>query len=232
LAEEEEESSEEGESLSFLHCKCSWIVDTDEHTSESGGIDSDNGSPGSQAVRGKDKGKEWHWATEEEEESSNESSKLVNVVQYKEASCKDGTSDACPFGSVEGWCTGPKDDSDGTDERGGHSPGPAPSHSPMDLSGCSSDFDLESGGVALALEDADPKQLEGWMDQEALAKALPKLAEKSHNSRLDLILCAHLTGMVRVLNLYLDPQLKSSWTNASMMVAKVEGHGMKHTCNL
>jgi hypothetical protein len=47
LAEEEEESLEEGESPSFLHCKCSWIVDADEHTSESGGVDSDNRSPGS-----------------------------------------------------------------------------------------------------------------------------------------------------------------------------------------
>jgi hypothetical protein len=134
---------------------------------------------------------------------------------------------------MEGWCAGPEDNSNGANERGGHSPGPAPSRSPMDLSGCSSDFDLESGGVvALALEDADPKQLEGWKDWEALAKALPKLAEKSCNSWLDLILCARLTGMVGVLNLYLDPQLKSSWTNASMMVAKVEGHGMKRTCNL
>jgi hypothetical protein len=173
-------------------------VDADERASESGGIDSDNGSPGSQAVRGKDKGKEQHWAAEEEEENSDKSLKLVGVAWYKEASHEDSTSDARPVGLMEGWCAGPEDDSDGADERGGHSPGPAPSRSPMDLSGCSSDFDLESGGVALALEDADPKQLEVWKDQEALAKALPKLAEKSHNSWLDLILCARLTGMVGV----------------------------------
>jgi hypothetical protein len=47
LAKEEEESSGEGESPSFLHRKRSWIVDTNEHASEFGGIDSDNKSLGS-----------------------------------------------------------------------------------------------------------------------------------------------------------------------------------------
>jgi hypothetical protein len=39
-------------------------------------------------------------------------------------------------------------------------------------------------------------------------------------------------GMIGVLNLYLDSQLKSSWTDALMVVAKVEGHGMTYAHNL
>jgi hypothetical protein len=82
------------------------------------------------------------------------------------------------------------------------------------------------------LEDAHTKRLEGWKDREALAKALLKLREKSCNSQLDLILCAHLTGMIGVLNLYLDPQLQSNWTELSVVVVKIEGHGVNRTHNL
>jgi hypothetical protein len=135
---------------------------------------------------------------------------------------------------MEGWCAGAENDSDGANEMGGHSPGtgPVPSRSPTVLSGGSNEFDLESGGVSSALEDADTKRLEGWKDQEALAKALLKLREKSHNLQLDLILCARLTGMIGVLNLYLDPQLQSNWTELSVVVAKIKGHGVNHACNL
>ena len=59
----------------------------------------------------------------------------------------------------------------GADDRGGHSPGPVLSWSPTVLSGCSSNFDLESA--------AADKPLECWKGQEALAKALPKLVEKA-----------------------------------------------------
>jgi hypothetical protein len=90
---------------------------------------------------------------------------------------------------------------------------------------------LESEGVSSALEDAD-KPCKGWKDWKALATALPKLVGKSRNTKLDLILRAHLTGMIGVLNLYLDPKLQSSWTNLSMVVAKVEGRGVKRAHNL
>lgn len=38
----------------------------------------------------------WHWATEEDKESSNESLKLMGVTCYfdNDASCKDSTSEA------------------------------------------------------------------------------------------------------------------------------------------
>ena len=48
-------------------------------------------------------------------------------------------------------------------------------------------------GVASDLETAD-HALELWKDREALLAALPKLAEKSHDPQLDLILWAHLQG--------------------------------------
>ena len=35
-----------------------------------------------------------------------------------------------------------------------------------------------------------------------------------------------------MLNLYLDPKLKSSWTDTSVIIAKIEGHGVNHACNL
>ena len=103
----------------------------------------------------------------------------MGVVQYhdNEASCKDSASEAHHHGVglMEGWSAGVEDNSEGNgaDDRGGHSPGPIPSWSPTVLSGCSSDFDLES--------EAADKPLEGWKDQEALAKALPKLVEKARD---------------------------------------------------
>jgi hypothetical protein len=63
-------------------------------------------------------------------------------------------------------------------------------------------------------------------------KALAKLVEKSQDTRLDITLRAWLTGMKGVLNIYLDPNLDYSWTDASLMVAKVEGHGMKRARKL
>jgi hypothetical protein len=227
LAEEEEESSGEEESPSFLYHMCYWVIDADERTSESGG---DSGNEPLERRPGKER----NWAAEEEEESSNKSLKLAGgVARYKKASREDGTSDA-GVGLMEGWCAGAENDSDGADEMGGRSPGtgPVPSQSPTVLSGGSNEFDLESGGVSSALEDADTKRLEGWKDREALAKALLKLQEKSRNLQLDLILRAHLTGMIGVLNLYLDPQLQSNWTELSVVVAKIEGHGVNRARNL
>jgi hypothetical protein len=225
--DEEEESSGEEQTPSFLHRTRYRIADADECASESGGISSDT-EPLESRSR---KGKERHWAAEEEEESSDENSKLVGVSWYKEASCKDSTSEAHP--GPAGSCAGVenRDDGDSAGERGGDSPGPAPSQTPTAVSGHSSDFGLESEGVSSALEDAD-KPHKGWKDRKALATALPKLVGKSCNTKLDLILCARLTGMIGVLNLYLDPKLQSSWTNASMVVAKVEARGVKRARNL
>ncbi|KAI0070203.1 hypothetical protein K474DRAFT_1609121 [Panus rudis PR-1116 ss-1] len=38
--------------------------------------------------------------------------------------------------------------------------------------------------------------------------------------------------MVGVLNLYLDPELSYTWRNASIIVSKAQGHGVKHARNL
>lgn len=73
---------------------------------------------------------------------------------------------------------------------------------------------------------------EPWKDREALSKALVTLAEKSQDSELDLTLWGRITGMKGVLNIYLDPKLNYRWTNASLMVAKVEGHGVKRARKL
>lgn len=41
-----------------------------------------------------------------------------------------------------------------------------------------------------------------------------------------------MTGMVGVLNLYLDPELSYTWREASLIVAKSQGHGINHARNL
>ena len=38
--------------------------------------------------------------------------------------------------------------------------------------------------------------------------------------------------MVGTLNLYLDLDLSYTWQEASLIVAKAEGHGVRHACNL
>ena len=158
----------------------------------------------------------------------------MGVAHYhdNDASCKDRTSNAHLVGLMEGWSAGAEGDSEdnGAEEGGQRSPGPipSPSQSPMVLSECSGDFDLESEGADLGAD----KPLEGWKDWEALVKALPKLVEKACDLQLDLILRAHLTGMIGVLNLYLDLKLKSSWTDTSVIIAKIEGCDVNCAHNL
>lgn len=41
-----------------------------------------------------------------------------------------------------------------------------------------------------------------------------------------------MTGMVGVLNLYLDPELSYTWREASLVTAKSQGHGICHARNL
>ena len=87
----------------------------------------------------------------------------MGVARYcdNNASCKDSTSEAHLVGLMEGWSAGAEGDSEdnGAEEGGQHSPGPipSPSQSPTVLSGCSSDFDLESEGADLGAD----KPLEG-----------------------------------------------------------------------
>ena len=218
---------EEGESPSFLHHTWPQITESD-NDSISGAIGKDSGGFGLR------KGKEPHWAAEEEEESSDESLKLISVAQYREA--KDSTPpsgdyDPHPLGLGEELSAAAENDSNGAEEGGKSTHIPASSQSSMVLSGHSGDFDLPVEGIASNLETAD-RALEFWKDREALLEALPKLAEKSHDPQLDLILWAHLAGIKGVLNLYLDPKLKYFWTNASIMVVTIEGCGVNCARNL
>ena len=50
----------------------------------------------------------------------------------------------------------------------------------------------------------------------------------SKNTNFDVILQVHLTGMVGVLNLYLDPAVQYTWRKASVIVSKIERKGVNH----
>jgi hypothetical protein len=72
------------------------------------------------------------------------------------------------------------------------------------------------------------KALDVWKDRERLQSACVALSAMSKNTNFDVILRARLTGMVGVLNLYLDPVLRYTWRSASVMVSKIEGKGVNH----
>ncbi len=69
--------------------------------------------------------------------------------------------------------------------------------------------------------------LELWKDHKRLGEACRTLTTKSRDLRIDVALRTRLTGMVGVLNLYLDPQIQYNWTEASLVVARVQGSGVK-----
>ena len=110
----------------------------------------------------------------------------------------------------------------------------APSQTLMIFLGCSSmepDFESNEGGASSAVELTE-RGLEPWNDQTALSRALLVLTDKSLDAKLDVFLWAHLTGMVGVLNLYLDPSLQYTWRGASEMVSKVQGCGVSRAHRL
>jgi hypothetical protein len=59
----------------------------------------------------------------------------------------------------------------------------------------------------------------------ALSQTQKKLSLQSQDKSLDVVFQAHILAMVRVLNLFLDPELLYTWREASMIVAKAQGHG-------
>ncbi|KAH8979873.1 hypothetical protein EDB92DRAFT_1954569 [Lactarius akahatsu] len=65
-----------------------------------------------------------------------------------------------------------------------------------------------------------------WDDRECLQKACAPLLVMSKSMNFNALLRARLTGMVGVLNLYLDPALQYTWRRASEIVSKIEGKGM------
>jgi hypothetical protein len=60
-------------------------------------------------------------------------------------------------------------------------------------------------------------------DRAVLSRAREKL--QSQDKELDVIFQARISAMVGVLNLFLDPGLSFTWREASMIVAKAQGHG-------
>lgn len=63
----------------------------------------------------------------------------------------------------------------------------------------------------------------------ALQQALEKLTLQSKNKTLDIVFCTRITSMFGTLNLYLDPFM---WHEASALVAKSLGHGVRFACTL
>ncbi|KAH9020181.1 hypothetical protein EDB85DRAFT_2153229 [Lactarius pseudohatsudake] len=72
------------------------------------------------------------------------------------------------------------------------------------------------------------RALNVWDDRESLQKACAPLLVMSKSTNFDALLRARLTGMVGVLNLYLDPAVQYTWRRASEIVSKIEGKGMNH----
>jgi hypothetical protein len=68
------------------------------------------------------------------------------------------------------------------------------------------------------------KALDLLHDHAALSRARKRL--QSDEKSLDVIFRARVTAMIGVLNLFLDPGLSYTWREASMVVAKAQGHGV------
>ncbi len=69
------------------------------------------------------------------------------------------------------------------------------------------------------------KALTNWRDLVALSRARKELTRELKNKRIDVIVRARITSMVASLNLYLDPNLRYGWREASTLAAKTSGHG-------
>ena len=67
--------------------------------------------------------------------------------------------------------------------------------------------------------------LELLRDFAALLRARERLLLSSHDKSLNVIFQAHISAMIGVLNLFLDPKLRYTWREASIIVAKAQGHG-------
>jgi hypothetical protein len=72
------------------------------------------------------------------------------------------------------------------------------------------------------------KALTNWRDLVALSRARKALGYEAKNKKIDVIFRARIMSMVAALNLYLDPDLKYGWQEASTLAAKTSGHGQSH----
>ena len=65
-------------------------------------------------------------------------------------------------------------------------------------------------------------------DHATLRAACYRLQVASKDKKLDVLFRARVVSMVGALNLFLDPELKYTWKNASLVTSKAQGHGVKH----
>ena len=69
-------------------------------------------------------------------------------------------------------------------------------------------------------------------DNAALSRAQEKLLLQGRDKSLDVVFRAHISAMVGVLNLYLDPELPYTWKEASMVIVKAQGCGSTCACSI
>ncbi|KAK7060055.1 hypothetical protein R3P38DRAFT_2679776, partial [Favolaschia claudopus] len=95
---------------------------------------------------------------------------------------------------------------------------------------------IESGSTILdpSPETATDRSLNqiNYTDFPALRRATANLSVKSKDKKLDVFLRARISAMVGTLNLYLDSELSYGWREASMIVARSQGHGAYRARNI
>ena len=80
------------------------------------------------------------------------------------------------------------------------------------------------------VDEAPPAPADNALDllynHTALLKARESLVLQSQDKlSLDVVFWAHISAMVGILNLLLDPKLLYSWREALIIVTKAQGHG-------
>src|SRR6266404_1149541 len=133
------------------------------------------------------------------------------------------------LGGFDGGCdggNGGRNDPVGVSQGGGHAELTITEILDALHSGCG--CDPSSHTPKLPLDSA----LELWKDCEKLQEACTILTVKSKDLCINIFLWTRLTGMARVLNLYLDPVVQYTWTEASLVVARVQGSGENKVRNL
>ncbi|KAH8980000.1 hypothetical protein EDB92DRAFT_1954391 [Lactarius akahatsu] len=103
---------------------------------------------------------------------------------------------------------------------------------PEDLDGLGGGDDQGAEDAKCTINTPFDRALDLWKDQERLGKACTSLTAKSKDLRLDVFLWTRLTGMLGVLNFYLNPALRYTWREASLVIARIQGGGEKRVHKL
>lgn len=62
-----------------------------------------------------------------------------------------------------------------------------------------------------------------------LHAARERLQVVSKDKTIDVLFCMHVASMIATLNLFLNPELRYTWKNVSLVTSKAQGHGISHT---